>query len=245
MTKDIEKILTEIFDPTIFPDEIPRSEHYKPPTFKDVQEIAQIIIDDGTEESFQKYFNKNPHFLFRAIPSSGDTICGLLIKPPIGNFFYADYAIVTVGQGGCGITLIELERPSDKLFTKKLTPAQKFQTALGQINDWNEWLVSNKQTFANTILTLLKKAPQYPKTDKNGSFKCLPNIRIENCWKGFGGYEDCYIGNLLVISRWSNLDEKEKKRLLFHNSKNRQHFFQIRTYDQLIRKGYDGPNRYW
>jgi hypothetical protein len=71
----------------------------------------------------KNHFNFFLTFLFRAILSSGDTICGLLIKPPIGNFFYADYAIVTVGHGGCGITLIELERLSDKLFTKKLTPA--------------------------------------------------------------------------------------------------------------------------
>jgi len=245
MTKEIENILNEIFAPTVLPDEIPKSKFYKQPTFKDVQEIAKLVLSDTSEESFQKFFNKNPHFLFRAIPSSGDTIFGLLIKPPIGNFFYADYAIITIGQGGCGVTLIELERPSDKLFTKKLTPAKKLQTALGQIDDWNEWLINNKQTFSNTILELLKKAPLYPNTDKKGSFKCMSNNKIENGWKGFGGYDECYIGNMLVISRWSKLSDKEKKRLVFYNSKNRQNYFQIRTYEQLIRKGFDGPNMYW
>ncbi|MES1181958.1 MAG: Shedu anti-phage system protein SduA domain-containing protein, partial [Flavobacterium sp.] len=133
----------------------------------------------------------------------------------------------------------------DRLFTGKLTPANKLQTAIGQITDWNQWVTTNRQTFVKEGLELLKKAPLFPKQTANGSFKCMPNNKIESTWNAFGGFEHCYISNLIIIGRWSKLNEKERKRLLFHNTNSQQHFFQIRTFDQLIRKGYDGPPMFW
>lgn len=245
ISKEVEKILAEIFDPSVLADDLPKDIHFKPPTFMEIQEIAQLVYEDKSEETYQRFLSKHPHFLFRGTPWSGDYNCGLLIKPPISNFFNADFAIFTVGQGGCGITLVEIEKPSDKLFTKKLTPARKLQTAIGQIDDWNEWLISNKQTFVNTGLELLRRAPLFPKKSINGSFKTMQYKEIENSWRSFGGFDNCHIANLIIIGRWSKLSEGERKRLLFLNSKTRPIYFQIRTYDQLIRKGYDGPPMYW
>jgi len=87
ITKNVEKILAEIFDPNVLADELPKSTHLKPPTFKEIQEIANLVLKDKTEETFQQFFSIHPHFLFRSAPSSGDLNCGLLIKPPICNFF--------------------------------------------------------------------------------------------------------------------------------------------------------------
>ena len=143
---------------------------------------------------------------------------GFLTKPPISNFFNADYAIFTVGQGGCGITLIELESPSDKLFTKKTNASGKASDCTGQIDDWNQWLVENKNSFITTCLGLLKKCKKLPDISENLSFKTITNTKMNDIWNAFGGAEECFITNLVIIGRGSQLNEKERKRLIFHNS---------------------------
>ena len=239
----LEEVIDEIFNPNL--GILSVDKQLVSPTFSQLKDVAQLILDDKSEESFQQFFVDHPHFLFRSLPGSGDTTLGLIAKPPIGNFYNADFAIFTVGQGCCSISLIELERPSDNLFTNKLTPAKKLQTAIGQVDDWNEWLTNNQKSFINTGLELLKKAPVYPSKAHNGSFKTHSNKNIDNTWNAFGGYDTCYISNLIIIGRWGKLTEKERKRLLFYNKKYRSTNFQIRTYDQLIRQGYDGPKFFW
>lgn len=243
ISDSLEAILDEIFNPTL--GDLPEDKRLIPPTFSEVKDVAQLILDDKSEESFQQFFVNHPHFLLRSLPGSGDMTLGLITKPPVGSFYNADFAVFTVGQGCCGISLIELERPSDNLFTSKLTPAKKLQTALGQVDDWNEWLTNNQKTFISTGLELLKKAPLFPDKAYNGSFKTKSNKHIDNTWNAFGGFETCYISNLIIIGRWSKLSDKERKRLLFYNNKHRSINFQIRTYDQLIRQGYDGPKFFW
>jgi hypothetical protein len=169
-TRQVETVLKEIFDPLVLGDEVPRHELNKAPSYKEIVDLAKLIITDKSEEIFQRFLGKNPHFLFRLAPSTDDSNLGILAKPPISNFNFVDFAIFSVSQGGCRVFLVEIERPSDTLFTKKLTPAIKLQTALGQIHEWNEWLKNNRQTFFNTAFKLLKEAPKYPKRKENGSF---------------------------------------------------------------------------
>lgn len=242
---DIEKIIKEIFDPMMDYNSDHFGTSYLPPNFDDIKEIAELISKNENEETFQKFFNTKPNLLFRTTPASGDTVAGFLVKPPIGNFHKADFAVFTIGQGGCGITLIEIERPSDNLFTQKLTPAAKLQTALGQVDDWSQWINKNKSTFTNTSLELLQNAPLHPKKSANGSFKLFPNKNLKAMWTGFGGDEDCNFGYMVIIGRWSQLSDIERKRLLFYNKKNQPIFFQIKTYEQLIRNMIDGPSIIW
>jgi hypothetical protein len=243
ISDSLETVLSEIFNPVL--GNAPKDTQLACPTFDELKHIAQLILDDESEESFQKFFADRPHFLLRSLPGSGDMVLGIISKPPIGNFFNADFAVFTVGQGCCGISLVELERPTDNLFTNKLTPAKKLQAAIGQTDDWNEWLLGNRSSFINTGLEILKKAPLFPEKLTNGSFKTRQNKEINNTWNAFGGFDTCYISNLIVIGRWSKLTEKEQKRLLFYNNKFKPINFQIRTYDQLIRQGYDGPMFFW
>jgi hypothetical protein len=245
ISKSIEKVLREILDPGVLAENLSNSRSLKPPDLKEMKEVAKLIDKGSSEESFQTVFSRNPHFLFRAAPSAGGNNLGLLIKPPVSTFFNADYAIFSVGQGGCAINLIELENPADKIFTGSLTPASKLQTAIGHIDDWNQWLDQNRSTFAGDGLTLLKSMPEYPNKTKNGGFKCTSNVHIMKAWNAFGSLDSYYVSNLIVLGRWSRLSEKERKRLIYYNDKFRPVNLQIRTYDQLIRRGYDGPPMYW
>lgn len=241
----IEKIIQEIFDSQLFSASKASKLDYKAPEFSEITTIASLLANESSEEELQKFINKNPHFLFRSTPNSGNSNMGLLIKPPIGNHFKADYAIVSYGQGGCGITLIELERSNHSLFTKKLTPAKGLQSALGQITDWHQWIENNKQTFSNTILQLLRRAKKYSNNNYNESFRFIKQENIEESWVGFGGNADFYLDSMVVIGRWSQLNLDERKRLLFLNIQNRKSNIQIRTYDQMIRLAIEGPKMIW
>src|SRR6476620_148336 len=104
MTKrNIESVIKDIFDPFILGDEISVNGLTRSPSFPEIQQLAKLILQDKSEESFQNYLAKNPHFLFRLAPSTDDTLLGMLAKPPINNFNFADFAIFSVMQGGCRV----------------------------------------------------------------------------------------------------------------------------------------------
>ncbi len=245
MKKEVKKIIQEIFDPFIHSQDIKTHTLTKSPTFKEIESFAELISKDESEESFQKFLGKNSSFLFRQAISSDESPLGLLAKPPISNFNFADFAIFSVSQGGCHVWLIEIERPNDKLFTKKLTPANKLQTALGQIHDWNEWIKSNKNTFFNSSFKLLKEAPKYPNTKENGSFIYCAKNKIDEVWNGFGGNDYCTFNYVITLGRWSQLNEREKQRLAYYNQMYNDQNITIRTYDNFIRKAIDGAKYFW
>lgn len=243
--KEIDDILKEIFDPFVLGDEIPMHKLNKSPSFNEIEQLASLILNDESEESFQQFLQVNPHFLFRLAPSTDDTNIGILSKPPISNFNYADFLIFSFSQGGTRAFLIEIERPSDKLFTSKLTPARKLQTALGQIHDWNEWIQSNSQTFFNSTLRIMESIPKYPKKNSTGSFAYWNKKQIKLLWDSFGAEEFCSFEYLIIIGRWSKLTDREQKRLMYMNRSYSNQNIRIRTFDNFIRKAIEGPKYFW
>ena len=241
----VDDIVREIFDPYVLGDEMPKHLLNSPVTYQQITEFASLIAENKSEESFQSYVAQNPNFLFRLAPSTDDTGLGLIAKPPISIFNTADFGILGVSQGGTRMFLIELERPSDQLFTKKLTPAQKLQGAIGQIHDWDQWIRSNRHTFFNTCFTILKNAPKYPNRTHNGTFIYEEPEHIEGLWNAFGGSDYCTIEYLIVIGRWSQLLKVEQERLIYLNTQYKHLNLRIRTYDNLVRKAIDGPRLFW
>lgn len=244
--KEIELVLNEIFDPYILGDENKLPPLSKAPTFKEIKELIELMIADRNEESFQSFLSRHSHFLFRLAPWTEESVLGMLTKLPISNFNFSDFAIFTVSQGGCRLTLIEIERPNDKLFTQKLTPAKKLQTAIGQIHDWDEWLKGNFTSFLNTAFRKLEECKPYSENKRiTGSFINASMKELKNVWQGFGGNESCRIDYLIIIGRWSKLTDREKKRLLYLNQTKDGLNLRIRTYDNFIRKAIEGPNIFW
>lgn len=237
----VKKIIDEIFDPHI--SEPPNGWHpdLPSPTQKSLIDIATLISNDDREEDFQQFFSNNPTFLFKEVPAYGDANAGIITKLPIGNSFVSDFAVFVYGQGGCKITLVEIEKPSDELFTKRLTPAKKLNNAIGQVTEWNEWITLNKQTFVRDSIDILKKAPLMTSPNIKGSFKTQDGEFLESGWNAFHGFSEyCIISSLIIIGRWSQLNGEEKKRLIFLNNPQNSPNRQIRTYDQVIRRCF-GP----
>src|SRR5438105_15137717 len=112
----IQKIIDEIFDSRLSEHSHDWHKNLPTPTQETLTEIATLIYEGRNEEDFQRFFTNNPTFLFKAVPSCGDSNVGVITKLPVGNSFISDFAIFTMGQGGCKITLIEIEKPTDSLF---------------------------------------------------------------------------------------------------------------------------------
>lgn len=241
----IKQIIQEILDPMALGEDMPKHILNAPVSYKQLEDFARLIEVDKSEESFQKYLSKNPNYLFRLAPSTDVNHLGFLAKPPINNFNTADYAILSISQGGTRVFLIEIERPSDKLFTAKLSPAKKLQTAIGQIQDWDQWIRNNRQAFINTCFKLLEKSPHYPDAGPKGSFIYQDAKHLESSWNGFGGTEHCFFEYLIVIGRWSQLTKAERNKLMYLNHLNHHLNLRIRTYDNLARLAYIGPMNRW
>lgn len=210
------------------------------PGFPDIVALADLLGQEPGEEPLQQFLADHPALLFGFFGEGGDSDQGFLTKPPVGTNFNADFAILNTSQGGCSITLVEIEPSREPLFTKALMPAKRLQGALGQINDWAQWITSNKRTFVRDTVDLLKRAPQYPEKAPNKSFRLWEPEHVESSWHAFGGFDDAIVKYAIFIGRWSRLNPEERSRLIFTN-RGEIAPATIYTYDQIARRAFDRP----
>ncbi|MFH2107984.1 MAG: Shedu anti-phage system protein SduA domain-containing protein [Chrysiogenia bacterium] len=233
----IERILFEILNPE---NSIKNSQTISPLLFnkRDLQEFAKLLSGEPSEESLQEFIEKHPYYLLGML-SYGEQILSFLTKPRIGPINIADFAIITVNQGGAGIFLFEIEPSSARLFTNKLTPAKTYQQAIKQISDWRKWIEKNKTTFISDILEYTKKLPVWPKISKNGSFNLYHSKKIENDWKAFGGDDFPNFAYYIICSRWAKLNDEERRHLIYINSRQNINSYMTYTYDQIARVSFN------
>ena len=210
------------------------------PGFPDIRAVAELLKSEPSEEQLQKLLEDRPQLLTGFCGQGDDSTLGLLTKPPVGTLNRADFAVFTVNQGGCGISLVEIERSVHPLFTDQGTPSRYLQAALGQTMDWEAWVRPNEATFVRDSLNLLKACPEYPDQSSNGSFRTFSPDHIDQAWKAFNGFENPCVQYVIIIGRWSRRAEAHRKRLVQWNRRSNGHTV-VRTYEQLARRAYDRP----
>jgi hypothetical protein len=249
LSESSDEILAQIFSP-----ELPWSHPELPwshpdqkvlsycPSNSDLRALADLLGKDPREEDLQRFLEDYPQFLMGICGSGYDSPLAFLVKPPVGTSFNADFAVLSYGQGGCRIYLVEIKRSVEILYIKTGEQSGKLREAIRQIEDRNLWLKSgvNIQTFVRDQLEYAKQLPQYPERAENNSFRFKSSQEIEKAWRTFGGYDHALVKHIIVIGRWANLSEQDRKRLILHNTDNGQ-LYSIFTYDQLARRGFDRP----
>ncbi len=243
MTESTRDVLDSIFSSDTGYSEIDRGALREAPTYGEVLDFAELLARSPSEEELQVSIRDHPRFLLSMDGFADDSVLALLTKPPIGTNYYADFALLRFGQGGCCVHLVELEPADASLFTKKLSPARRYQDAITQVTDWNQWIRLNVSTFVRDLIDRAKLLPKYPEQSPNGSFRTRDSSSLEDCWRGFGGFEQPFIKFSIVIGRWARLVESERKRLVTMNRNDR--FFDTFTYDQLVRRGIERPFGHW
>ena len=112
------------------------------------------------------------------------------------------------------------------------------------MHDWHQWIMANRSTFIRDTVSRAMSLPVFPARSDNGSFALKDAEYLEASWRGFGGFENAHVRYVVIIGRWGLLSREHRERLVFLNQENNS-LYSIRTYDQLMRKAFEGPEIFW
>jgi Shedu protein SduA, C-terminal len=107
-----------------------------------VNEFNELLLKQNKEEIFQEFIKKNPLLLAKYHAKN------IFIKPNILGKFEPDFVILDSRNH---LKLIELEKPSMKLFKKDRQPRQELMHAFGQVVDWLDEYKRNPDAFLECL----------------------------------------------------------------------------------------------
>jgi hypothetical protein len=198
--------------------------------------FCELIAQNPREELLQKFLEKEVGYLTGLYGTRDNMDLAVLFKPPVGTSYYADFAVLQSFQGGSTIHLIEIETSHEKLFTKNLTPARRYQTALGQLANWQDYCARHRDHLISDLVGRAQSASMLGEQNgmSTGIRFCDPK-QLADIWNSFGGSEASITFNV-VIGRWSTLSPAERHRIVSSNrfdQGSRTTF----TYEQVLRQG--------
>ena len=242
-TPAYETVLGEIFSHEVGAGHL-RNEPHLSPGFTEIKKLALLLARNAAEEELQQFLSSHPRFLMAYFGFADSSTHAFITKPRVGTSHVADFCVLASGQGGFGFSLVEIEPAHVPLFTRKGTPARRYQTALGQVQDWKQWMGPNFATFARETLALAKSFPTWPERKQNGSFQLGPPEAIDSAWNGFGGFDLPCVSYTIICGRWARLSRRERDRLVLINQQDRN-FTKTSTWDQLVRSAFVRPYTSW
>ena len=134
------------FEPTyklVHGPEAERFEHY---TNRLAEDFQRLLEGDPEEAELQSFFEQHPCLVpgIRSLGMhpSGFPVHGLLISQPRLPGLrekVPDFMWIASTSAACHPTLIEIERPSKRIFTSKGTPSASFTQARHQLTQWRAW----------------------------------------------------------------------------------------------------------
>lgn len=116
---------------------------------KIIEEFKKLVFTVGLkEEEYQKYLSQHPVLL--------DSLAKTTIsKQKLGVDLITDFVIKKLNGE---YVIVEIEKPSDLIFTKNNDFTSQFTHALGQIIDFQEWTESNI-AYAQKLMPNIKSPP--------------------------------------------------------------------------------------
>jgi hypothetical protein len=234
------QVLEQIFSGTLDLDDLTRQRDALFPDYEDVNALAAVISRDASEEECQAVLRDHPRLLLGAMAHGQANDLAFLTKPAISSLYVADFAVLSYEQGGCQVTLVEIEPASASLLTNKLTPAKRLQQAMGQVRDWDEWMRSNATSCIKDMVQRVVDLPVFPAKAANGSFLIVKPPQFRSIWRDYDGFDSPVIQYAILIGRWSLLSERERARLRYLNQHDAR-LHRVWTYDQLARRAIMRP----
>ena len=102
------------------------------------------LIESGPDEADIQAFLSNHAYFVMLTPVYDHFF--VVSQAPLGTEYCADFAL----YGSCNgpwWTLVEIERPDDRLFTRAGDPSAKLTHATRQARDWRRWIEDNPDYF--------------------------------------------------------------------------------------------------
>lgn len=102
---------------------------------KKIEEYGGLIDKDAEENKFQKFFEENPVFLDPKVKA-------VMPKKSFGGEGYPDFVLILHDSS---YLLVEIEKPSVRLFNNKGDPASELTHAQQQIRKYLRWAIEEKE----------------------------------------------------------------------------------------------------
>jgi hypothetical protein len=104
-------------------------------------EYTDVLNAAADERPLQKFLEKHPDLL---IDAEGGHCRWVVPQKSLSGKFIPDFLICRLDSLGLNWTLVELQSPRAKLFTKKGEPAEQLREGLHQVTRWRIWLENNR-----------------------------------------------------------------------------------------------------
>ena len=116
-----------------------------------VDDFTELLDSDPAEEQVHEFLAAHEDILLRWSHSSGEKKIlhsKISLHKYVPDFAVGNFRMTT---NRWEWNLIEIERPSFRLFTNKGDPTSELTHALRQVADWRSWIQNNIQ-YARTVL---------------------------------------------------------------------------------------------
>ena len=113
-----------------------------------IVEFGALIDSDCSESILQAFLERHAYIVISSAPVYRHWL--VVSQAALGSEFQADLAM----YGSCNgprWTLIELERPGDRIFNKNGDPSARLVHAMRQVRDWRQWIQDNTEYSCRTF----------------------------------------------------------------------------------------------
>lgn len=206
------------------------------PSLTMAEDLAVLVRRELSEESYQAFLEHHPQLITGFCSWSDDSVLAFFSKPRFSVNWTPDFAAVACSQGGAYIILVEIERPSIKMFNKDLTFTKEVREPIRQVSQWKEEIDKDVNAFSRQVLSQTEKLPLLNHKNPQPSFRVRELRDVKKSWEAFGGNDYPHVGYKIVAGRWSSLSDRERKKFIHYNTTPR--VADIWTYNQLLRHSY-------
>lgn len=118
-------------------------------TSADIAAYKRVLDEAQDERPIQKFLQENPGMLAQQLGA----VCRWIIpQPRFGANYVPDFIAARLDSGGLNWTLVELESPTVRLFTKDGRRRKQLDKGIRQIGDWREWIAAHRSYVNGTRL---------------------------------------------------------------------------------------------
>lgn len=121
------------------------------PGFSDtcLSELSNVLASAQNEAPLQSFLEANPALLLRFLPAHHKA--WVIPRPNLGGKYIPDFLACGLSSLGMSWLAIEIESPTQTLFTSRGDPTAALTHAIRQISDWREWLSTYISTARNPV----------------------------------------------------------------------------------------------
>jgi hypothetical protein len=174
-----------------------------------IEQFRKLLDEDTSEQSYQTFLENNSQLLPREfVQNHGIHLNLVLRKLSMAKDYTCDFFYMAKSSGDTNYVLIELEKPSSKLFTSNNNFHSDLLAGLNQVNRWRAWF-SNHATLQGFAHGTLKPLQMYGMRDN-----------------------PIYVKYVLVIGRRAEIEQNSLRRSLI--TAQERYDFKILSYDSLL-----------